>query len=97
MVEPGLGNELLDTGRHHRDRVVGLGGSEDAEAMMALVRPEKAHGVIRGLDADRRLENLHVPLLHRVEVAGVQDDVSEFGRWHHCLFSEWATIGPNSA
>jgi len=98
VVEPGLRHELVDAGRHDRDRVVGLGGVEDAEAVVALVGPQEAHGVVRGLDADRRLENLQVPLLHRFEVAGVQDDVGEFGRRHHFLFSEGvADEGPTSS
>jgi hypothetical protein len=78
MVQPRLRNNLVKTGRHYRNRVIDLGSVEDAEAMMTLVRSKEAHGVIRGFDAYRRLENLHVPLFHRFEVAGVQNDMSKF-------------------
>jgi len=77
--------------------------------MVRFVDAKEAPRPAADLDADRCVENAQVPLLHRVVVARVQDEVSKLRRCHDCLFSagsastrvskvEWAieAAGPSS-
>jgi len=73
---------VSDPGLRHRNGFVGFGDVEHAETMVAFVGPQETRAVVGGLNTDRRLKNVEVPLLHHFVVAGVHNKVSKF-RWRH--------------